>query len=201
MMRSLFELEPSLIGQRRWPWARPATARIAGREVAALVGLGLLAAAITTWWDFNLRIPGHAILRAILPITLGMAAVPRRGAGATVGVVGAGTCFSIQWLNFGSAGEGALTSLMLAGVLLDVAASIARRGWQLYVGLMSAGLITNLIAFAVKAAAKYSGGGGGKPWDVWLPQAAVSYPTFGILAGLICAVTLFRLRGSTKADA
>jgi hypothetical protein len=51
-------------------------------EFAFLIGCGVCAALASTVLRMQLRIPGHAVLRAIVPISLGLAVVPRRGAGS-----------------------------------------------------------------------------------------------------------------------
>jgi hypothetical protein len=91
---------------------------------------------------------------------------------------------------------GATTSLVLSGILLDLVARRARAGWQLYAGLAAAGCLTNLAAFTIKAATKFSGlDPGWGHWHIWWPRAVISYPLCGLIAGLVCATILFRLRG------
>jgi hypothetical protein len=107
---------------------------------------------------------------------------------STIGFTGA---------RLGSAGFGALTSLLLCGVVLDAAIAWTRSGWRLYVGLALAGLTVNMAAFAVKAGSKlagWGGRGGGGGWHAWFPRAAVTYPLCGLAAGVLCAVILFRFR-------
>ncbi|MCA9203006.1 MAG: hypothetical protein KDA59_08165, partial [Planctomycetales bacterium] len=135
MFRRLYAIEPALADYGRFPALARPEQTIHLTEIVLLVSLGVCAAALTQWWDMNLGVPGHAILRVVFPISLGMALVPRRGAGATAGMVGMGTSLAIQGLRLGSAGEGAMTSLALTGLLLDGVASQVRRGWQLYAGL------------------------------------------------------------------
>jgi hypothetical protein len=59
---------------------------ISAVEVAVLVLLGATAAAATALLDLPLRIPGHAILRLVFPMALGLALVPRRLSGSFMGV-------------------------------------------------------------------------------------------------------------------
>jgi hypothetical protein len=62
------------------------------------------------------------------------------------------------------------------------------------VRLALAGLGANLVAFLVRGGAKLISGGAieGMPLEVWLPWAAITYPAFGLLAGLISAAVWFR---------
>lgn len=163
-------------------------------EVAVLVGCGLLASAGVLLVDLDLRMPGHAILRSVLPMSLGLAAVPRRGAGlmmsvsALVGLlVGGGMGYS--------AGAGATTSLLATGPLLDLAARQASRGTRLLIAFAAAGLLSNLLAFAVRGFTRLSGGGGGmggRSAGGWWSVAPVSYAVCGVAAGVVCAIIWFR---------
>jgi len=170
-------------------------------EVAVLVGCGLLASAAVLLLDFSLRIPGHAILRSVLPMSLGLALVPRRGAGATMGLsallgllVGGGLGYS--------AGTGATTSLLATGPLLDLAARQASRGWRLLIAFGAAGLMSNVLAFAVRGITRLpqgGGGTGGRGGAGWWTIAPFSYAACGLIAGLVCAIIWFRWSSQTQA--
>lgn len=54
-------------------------------ERTTLLLAGFLAAAVTAFADFSLKIPGHSIIRAIFPMAFGLAVAPRRGAGCVMG--------------------------------------------------------------------------------------------------------------------
>jgi hypothetical protein len=103
---------------------------------------------------------------------------------------------ALQAASFSGAGFGALTSLTLSGLLLELAAGRVRRGWQWYVGITMSAAATNLAAFAIKFGAKASGADGiaRQPLSVWWPRAAITYPLCGLVAGLVAAAILFRLR-------
>jgi hypothetical protein len=90
-----------------------------------------------------------------------------------------------------------MTSLLLAGLLLDLAVARARFGWQLYLSVATAALATNLAAFGAKLTSKAIGWEaiGRKPLSAWWPQAAITYPLCGLVAGLVVAIVLFRARG------
>lgn len=162
-------------------------------DLGLLLGLGFVAAVATTL-DWKLRLPGHAILRTVLPLALGLALVPRRGSGFLLsGSAGVGA-LGLLAAGWPGAGVGAVTSLMLAGPLLDLAGSLSRRGWHIYLSFAAAGLAANVAAFAVRWAAKTGGGGraGSRLLAEWWPQAIGSYAVCGLVAGLIAAAICFR---------
>ena len=165
-------------------------------EVLLLLLAGGTAAALTMLVDWKLRIPGHAILRTVFPMTLGLALVPRRNAGLTMGAGALGTSALLLGLFPGRAdfSLGSSTSLLLMGPLLDRAAAGCRPGWSVYLRLATAGLLCNSLAFGVRATGKLVGWEhvGGRPLTSWLGQAAWTYPLCGMAAGLISAVLLFR---------
>jgi hypothetical protein len=159
---------------------------------AVLLLLGFAAAFLTLAVDFDVGIPGHAILRAVVPLALGLALVPRRHAGF---VAGAGTLAGALAIGgWQSLGPGALASLSLTGPILDFAVRGARSGRGVYAGLVLGGLASNLLAFGVRLAAKLSGEAGRRPLSSWWPEAIVTYTLCGAAAGLIGAVVWFRFR-------
>lgn len=196
MFRDLLVIEPALVGSGRLPSLSQVKGGIRSIEIGCLLLLGFATAALATFVELNLRIPGHAIIRIVFPISLGLALVPRRGSGLVIGSVAMGSGLVLRGTGLGSAGMGAMTSLFLSGILLDFVAWRVRAGWQLYVGLAGVGLVANLAAFGMKALSKTAllGWAGGHNWHAWWPRAVVSYPLCGIAAGLICAMILFRLR-------
>lgn len=164
-------------------------------QIALLLLCGAASTAAVSWLDFSLKIPGHAILRAIFPMALGLAAVPRRGAGTVMSAGAMGTAAVLQWGGWTGSGVGSLTSLCLIGVFLDLALRTCRSGRRVYFALITAGVLTNLAAMFVQVAAKSFGwrvSGLGKSLGEWLPRALVTYPLCGAIAGLISAVVWFR---------
>lgn len=165
------------------------------RDWLWLFSAGMAAAVASTFLNFHLRIPGHAILRAVLPVTLGLALVPRRGAGCVMG--GAALLTAAGLHVGGAAGEGlslgALASLTAVGPLLDWTLRRAETGRGRYVAFALAGLSANLLALAVRGGAKALGWdhAGARPLALWLPTAAVTYTACGLLAGLLCGAVLF----------
>lgn len=205
MFRQLYTSEPVFSAGVRLPAVGDTEQPIQKVEFALLLGMGVAAAAIASFLETGLRIPGNAIIRTIFPLALGIALVPRRGSGSTMGLAASVTALGFTSARLGTAGFGAMTSLLLCGVVLDAVITWAKSGWRLYVGLALAGLTVNMAAFAVKAGSKLAGvgggmgggghgGGGGGGWNAWFPRAVISYPICGLIAGLLCAVILFRFR-------
>ena len=180
---------------------RPACALISRQErgkiaeLGFLVGCGCVAAVLSGYLDFRLRIPGHAILRAVFPMALGLAVVPRRGAGTVMGVSALLSGLLMRMIVPASGlGLGALTSLTLTGPLLDYSLGRVRGGWRLYAGFALAGLAANTVALVIRGGAKYSGVEhiGARRFSEWLLQASVSYVICGILAGLVSGAVWFQ---------
>jgi len=191
--------------------------QIRAAEFATWIIMGMLAAIVSALPDLSLRVPGHAILRSVLPMSLGLAAAPRHMGGSVMGCAGLLTGFSLRAAGVADLGAGALTSLAITGPLLDLVLWKAQRGWQLYLGIISAGLVANLAALAVKATEKLvlqaatggrgtgggmgmgTGSGGGKrAFGLWLADAVWTYPVCGVAAGLISAIVWFRWHSRTQ---
>ncbi len=164
-------------------------------EILFLVGCGTAAAFASVYMDFGLRIPGHAILRAIFPMALGLAAVPRRGAGTVMGGSALATGLVLTAAAPGGGFSfGALTSLTLTGPFLDLALRRASGGWRLYTGFAAAALSANLVAFVIRGGAKMLGLEhlGARPLSGWLLQASFSYVMCGLVAGLVSGLIWFQ---------
>jgi hypothetical protein len=197
---SLLALHRGLRAQSRF---RQLTAeRLRVSDIVILVTAGVFAGAATTWLDFNLRIPGHAILRTVIPLAIGLAMVPRRGSGVVMSCSAALSVLFFRSMGASGGGTGALTSLLLAGPLLDFASHWAMRGWQIYLSFAVAGLTCNLAAYSVrwgtKAGLEGKGLGGGRALHEWQVPAALSYAVCGLLAGLIAAALCFRASDRSK---
>ena len=166
-------------------------------QIGALVLLGAGAALASGLLDFRLRIPGHAILRSVFPMALGLALVPVRKGGTLMGVSALGTALMMRACGVGSFGAGSFASLALTGPFLDLALIGARRGWRLYLGFVLAGLASNLAALCLRGGMKAVTGdmAGGRLMGEWWHEASLTYPVCGLLAGLLSAAVWFRLRG------
>ncbi len=164
-------------------------------RTSLLLLLGAGAAAFSTLFELKLRLPGNSILRPILPYVLGLALVPRAGSGTTM------TAGSILGL-FGLAafghqkGPGGMASLIFLGPMLDLALLNARSNGMLYLRLALAGLAANSLAFCVQLGIKTFGGtaGGGRDGVGWFSIAMLTYPLFGLIAGLLSGLLFFHWR-------
>jgi len=180
-------------GSRAAAWTRPED-RLRWAELGILMGAGVAAAIAVGALDLHLRLPGHAILRAVFPMALGLSLVPRRGGGVVMGASAATTVFWLQLAGRGIPGVGALTSLCLIGPMLDGALWRARAGWPVYLSFAVAGGLTNLAAFAVRGGKKLTAWEAltTRPLAEWVSTAAWSYLLCGLLAGLLSAAIWFR---------
>lgn len=167
-------------------------------EILVLLSAGVGAALASMFMDFNLRIPGHAILRVVFPIAAGFAIVPRRGAGSVMGLTALATSLTLRQAGFAGDGLslGALTSLTATGPLLDWTLRHTQGGWRLYVGFALAGLASNVLALLVRGGAKLIGleHASGRPLVVWITQASYTYVLCGLGAGLISGMLWFYSR-------
>lgn len=168
------------------------------REWLLLVLAGVTAAVASTFLDLGLRIPGHAILRVVFPMSIGLALVPRHGAGTAMGCSALLTVVVVRAGGFagGGPGLGALTSLAATGPALDWTLRHASGGWRQYLAFGLAGLASNSLAFLVRGSAKLLGAEnvGARPLSLWLPRAGMTYLVCGLLAGLISGGVWFYAR-------
>ncbi|MBI1903189.1 MAG: hypothetical protein HYS13_18975 [Planctomycetia bacterium] len=186
---------PPWAAQSRLALRRSPTAARAAWDVALLLGAGALAAAAVTFLDFSLHVPGHAILRAVLPMTFGLALAPRRLGGLGLALGAGGGLFAFGLAGAELPGVGAQTSLLLTGPLLEASLHLARRGWPVHIACGAAGAIANIAALLARGAEKFfTHGPGSIEIARWSPLAAVTYPLCGLLAGLLCAIVCFRWR-------
>jgi hypothetical protein len=195
MAIALLDLHPGLAGGSRLPpLARPGQ-HASALEWACLLGLGLLAAVAAVFLRFRLGVPGHAILRTVLPVALGLALVPRHLAGSVISTTALLAALGFQAVGARGVGVPALTSLLLTGPLLDLALLGVKPGWLLYGRLAVAGLVSNLLALMSRPLLVLLGihfGGGRAEQLGWV--AVASYAACGLAAGLVSAVCWFRLR-------
>lgn len=193
-------LNPRLQRAGRFPALKTAPdGSISALEVAALLGAGVLASLLTNVLRLRLGIPGSSIVFASLPMALGFALVPRRGAGLvmTGGALAANAALALAGVRLD--GIGAQTSLVLTGPLLDLALGRLAGGWRLYAAFIAACTASNALAFLVRGMTRAAGifgtgGGGARPLAEWWPHAVWTYAAAGVIAGLISAAPWFRLR-------
>ena len=197
MRTNSLALHAGLCEGSRLRWLLSPGERSRGVELAFLSGCGFMAAVVSGYLEFRLQIPGHAILRAIFPMVLGLAVVPRRGAGSVMGVAALASGLGMRvLLPGGGLSVGALTSLAIVGPVLDVSLGQARAGSSLYLRFALAGLAANLLAFLIRAGAKLLGLEllGTRPFPEWVLHASFSYLICGLLAGLVSGLIWFHTR-------
>lgn len=197
MTPAILRIHDRLRTASRLPVLSRPEGKITAAELAVLLATGVVAALAAAGPDLHLRIPGHAILRSVFPMALGMALVPRRGGGVIMGGSALATALALRFSGAAGMGAGALTSLSVTGPLLDLALWRMRGGWQLYLGFILAGLGSNLIALLARGGFKLfvaAEAAGGQAIEVWWRSAMVTYPLCGIIAGLLSAAVWFQLR-------
>ena len=199
MSSTAFGVHEGLLAAGRVPSVSRRGERISAGEVVMLLLVGAAAAAASAFIRLGLRIPGHAIVLAVMPMSLGLALAPRRFSGSIMGVGAFATAVGLSAGGYASYGAGAMTSLCLTGPLMDVALAGAAGGWRLYAGLILAGFGSNGLAFLQRAGSKLVGldGPGTRFFTEWWPQALVTYTVSGAVAGLLGALCWFHLRSQT----
>ena len=193
-MTNAFSTKPTLRLASRLPALTRETG-VSAVEIALLLGCGALATAMVGFVHLRMGVPGHAILRAAIPMAMGFAFVPRRAAGMIM-TVGAGlTCVAMSAVRVGMFQPAAMLSLLLLGPVLDFALLGDPKGWRLYARFITGGAAANLLAYLVKLATVSLGwsAGGGRNFTAFGPTALLSVLLCGALAGLISAALWFRL--------
>jgi hypothetical protein len=195
-MNHWFGINDGLAAAGRFPSITRMKERISTSEIVLLLLCGAAAAAANGLLRTGLRIPGNAIVMSMLPMALGLALAPRRSAGFIMGAGALGTALTLSTIGVGHIGSGSFISLCLIGPVMDFAVKKVRSGWRLYAGLVLAGICTNFLALASRAASKLVGFDldGMRPFGSWWTQAAITYTLSGAVAGLICALCFFHLR-------
>jgi len=192
-----FGIHEGLLAGTRVPPIATERARISTAELLLLFLCGAAAASATGFIRLGLRVPGHAIVLAVIPMALGLSLAPRRLAGFVMSAGAFGTASAMSLAGVGHYGTGAVISLCLAGPVMDFALARVRSGRGIYLGLVLAGMAANLLALASRGASKLLGldvAGAMRPFDSWWSQALVTYTLSGVVAGLIAAVCCFHLR-------
>ena len=120
-MSEVLSIHPGLADNSRLPFHSHQEQSSTKAALAVLIGAGACAAMAHLLLDYSLRIPGHAILRTVFPMALGLSLAPRRGGGLVMG--GSALCSAMLFRvgGFGVIGIGAMTSLVLTGPFLDAA--------------------------------------------------------------------------------
>ena len=185
-----FRTEPSLAQSSRLTLSGTRDQRITAAEIALLFGCGALAAAAVGMLHLRMGVPGHAILRAVLPMAMGLALVPRRS-GGTIMAAGAGlTSAAMSAAQVGVFQPAAMLSVLALALLGKP------QGWRLYARFAAAGALANMLAYIVKIATVQLGwsAAGGRQFLSFGIMALISFVLCGALAGLVSAAICFRSR-------
>jgi hypothetical protein len=165
-------------------------------EIGVMAAAGVAAALAIGLVRMQIRMPGHAILRAVLPMAIGLSLVPRRSVGSVMSICAGVTVGLLHFGGFGRFQPAAVVGLIAIGPLLDLAMIGTGQGWRLYLRFILAGIAANLLSYESRLATAYFGfnePGSRQFASFWLP-AIVSFTLCGALAGLIGAAACFRLR-------
>jgi hypothetical protein len=196
MLTTAFARKLSLQNSSRLP-AISGAARISAAELACLLACGAMAALAVGLLHLSLRVPGHAILRGVLPMAMGLAFVPRRSAGIIM-AIGAGVTGTVMSAGqIGNFPPTAMLSVLALGPVMDIALLGRANGWRLYARFIIAGVVANVLAYALKVVGvqlSIEMGGGGQFMIYGLPVILASYIFCGALAGFIGAAVWFRTR-------
>jgi hypothetical protein len=178
-----------------------AAEHVGGFGIALLLLAGAITAVAVVAFTPAIRIPGHAILRAALPMVCGMAAVPRRMAGSVM-AVGAGVAVALfSTAGWGNLQPAAIVSLLTFGPAMDIAlAGPLRPGWLVYLRFALAGVLANSTAFVLRGGLSIFGLDSSRPHMIARFDAGVflSFAACGAVAGLVAAVVCFRVSAKSK---
>ena len=193
MVNDWFAIHDGLVSAARFPSRARTRQRISAAELLLLLTCGGAAAAAVAYVKLSLRIPGHSIVLAALPMVLGLSLAPRHLVGSVMSVGAVGTAWLLSATGGASYGSGSIVSLSLIGPMMDVAVRHARGGWRVYAALVLSGVATNLLALGSRAAFKVLGldEAGARAFDSWWLQAVVTYTLSGAVAGLLGALCWF----------
>jgi len=196
MINKWFGIHNGLATAGRLPSIVKVRENITASEIVMLLLFGVASAAAVGFVRTGFRFPGNSIVLAMLPMVFGLALVHRRNSGFIMGAGALGGAGMFGILGLAHYGAGAFMSLCLIGPILDLALNKARSGRWLYIGLVLAGIGTNLLALFSRGIAKLLGldVAGMRPFGTWYIQASMTYALCGAIAGLIAAFLFFQFR-------
>ena len=195
----VLENNPAIESRSRLKFLTGSQGLVYPYNILILVCFGILAGIAFTQIKLSIGIPGHAIIKIMIPMAIGLSLAPVRSAGAIMGISGLVTALISQILTKSTGtGTGAYTSLVCTGVLIDLTLYFANTGWKLYSGLMISGLIANVIALYVRSGFKSFFRIDVIDFNTWSQTAAFTYPICGLLAGLLCSLVVFKFRKTLK---
>jgi hypothetical protein len=194
MLSTTFATRTNLADASRLP-AISRESKVSAAEIGLLLACGALSAIAVGMLHLRIGVPGHAILRGVVPMALGLALVPRRSSGMVM-ASGAGVTAALMLIGgFGRFQPAALLSVLLLGPVLDLALIGRPAGWRLYGRFVVAGVVANCAAFATRFAVAFLGYRlpGGRQFIEFWPTALGSFVVCGAVAGLVSASLWFRL--------
>lgn len=198
-MKSWFGIHDGLATAGRIPSIARAQEYISAIEIAILIVCGAAASSAIGFIKLGLRIPGHAILLTMIPVALGFVLAPRKHSGFIMSGAALGTAAVFTVAGLVQYRTGSFVSLCLIGPLTDLALTKVRSGWQLYLGLIAAGIATNFLALMSRTAGRFLGlDPSWRPFGSWMIQSLVTYPLSGALAGMIVAICFFHFRNRSE---
>lgn len=202
MVNDWFAVHDGLVSAARFPSLARTRGRVSAIELLLLLSCGAAAAMAVAYVKLSLRIPGHSIVLAALPMVLGLSLAPRRLAGSVMSAGAVGTAWLLTATGGTSFGAGSSVSLLLIGPMMDVAVRHARGGWRVYAALVLSGVATNLLALGSRAAFKVLGLdlADARPFDSWWLQALVTYTLSGVVAGLLGALCWFHFNDRSNGE-
>jgi hypothetical protein len=166
-------------------------------DLLILAAAGVAAATAVAAIPLQIHIPGHAILKATLPIVAGMALAPRRMAGTIMGIAAALTVLLFSTIRFGQWQPPALVALLAIGPAIDLALAYrATSGWRLYLRFALAGLLANTLAFFARGGMNWFGLDNFRHVLAHIDGSVFfSFAACGVIAGLLSAIVCFRSSG------
>jgi hypothetical protein len=177
------------------------TERVHSLEIGVLLCAGALAAVAVVAFSPALRIPGHATLRAALPIVCGMALVPRRLAGSIMALGAGATVLVFSASGLGGWQPAAVVSLLSLGPAIDIAMTgRSVPGWRLYLRFAAAGVLSNALAFFLRGGISLFGLDGQRTHMLARFDLGVfaSFAACGVIAGLLSAIVCFQFSARRK---
>jgi hypothetical protein len=169
-------------------------------ELAILFGCGVVAALAVAWMRLPIRLPGHAILYAVLPMAGGLALAPRHGSGSLMSLGAIAGALFAQLSPLGGVQPAALVGVLALGPAIDLAQRGDTTGWRIHLRFALAGLIANALSWAARyglAMTGFVGGtrvGGMQGFMSFWPLAIGTFALCGAIAGLVSAAIWFRFR-------
>jgi hypothetical protein len=202
MVNDWFAVHDGLVSAARFPSLARTRDRVSAIELLLLLSCGAAAAMAVAYVKLSLRIPGHSIVLAALPMVLGLSLAPYRLAGSVMSAGAVGTAWLLTATGGASFGAGSSVSLLLIGPMMDVAVRQARGGRRVYAALVLSGVATNLLALGSRAAFKVLSLdlADARPFDSWWLQASVTYTLSGVVAGLLGALCWFHFNDRSNGE-